>query len=104
MFNKKEQMNYYLDFYKSLLTEKQQEICNYYYREDYSITEIAEIEEISRAGVHDTIKRSEVLLEEFESKLHCYESFSKRMEYYNKIKEYNHDEINKIVDMCIETE
>ncbi len=104
MFNKKELMNYYLDFYEKLLTDKQQKICNYYFREDYSITEIAELESISRAGVHDAIKRSELALEDFEEKLNCYESFNKRQEYYKKIKEFNNQEINKIIDQCIDTE
>ncbi|MEA4875009.1 YlxM family DNA-binding protein [Anaerorhabdus sp.] len=104
MFNKKELMNYYLDFYEELLTDKQQKICNYYFREDYSITEIAELESISRAGVHDAIKRSELALEDFEKKLNCYESFNKRQEYYKKIKEFNNQEINKIIDQCIDTE
>lgn len=104
MFNKKERMNYYLDFYEQLLTKKQQKICNYYFREDYSITEIAELESISRAGVHDAIKHSELALEDFEAKLNCYQSFAKRQEVYKKIKEFNHAEINELIDECIDTE
>ena len=97
-------MNLYLDFYETLLTEKQRTICNYYYREDYSITEISEIENISRAAVHDAIKRSEQILEDVESKLKCYESFSKRCILYDKIKSFNHKDINLLVDECIKTE
>lgn len=97
-------MNFYLDFYEQLLTEKQRQICNYYYREDYSITEIAEIENISRAAVHDAIKRSEQILEDVELKLKCYESFAKRCLLYEKIKSFNHKEINHLVDECIKTE
>ena len=50
------QMNTLLDFYGGLLTPKQQEICRFYYREDLSLTEIAELQQVSRAAVHDSIK------------------------------------------------
>ena len=37
-------INSYLDFYESLLTDKQRQICSMYYREDLSLQEIADIE------------------------------------------------------------
>ncbi len=42
---------------------------DYYYNDDLSLREIAEIVGITRQGVHDTIKRSEAFLEELENKL-----------------------------------
>lgn len=104
MDSKVERMNLYLDFYENLLTDKQKKICEYYYREDYSLAEIAELEEISRAAVHDAIKRSDQILEDLESKLHCVSSFYERKKYYEEIKKLGNEEINKFVDACIETE
>jgi predicted DNA-binding protein YlxM (UPF0122 family) len=43
--------------------------CESYYNDDLSLTEIAEAEGISRQGVHDTVKRAEKQLEEYEEKL-----------------------------------
>lgn len=63
-----------LDFYGQLLSEKQFEIMDYYYNDDLSLREIADIVGITRQGVHDTIKRSEILLEELENKLGLYSS------------------------------
>ncbi len=56
--------------YKSLLTEKQQEVFHLYYRLDLSLGEIKEIKNISRQGVLDTLNKVCKLLDEYESKLH----------------------------------
>lgn len=45
---------------------------DYYYNDDLSLREIADIVGITRQGVHDTIKRSETFLEELENKLGLY--------------------------------
>ena len=63
---KTEEMNEYLDWYGELLTEKQQDICDLYFKEDFSLSEISENYDISRAAVLDTIKRSKKLLEDYE--------------------------------------
>ncbi|MCU6707074.1 putative DNA-binding protein [Paenibacillus sp. J5C_2022] len=62
-------MNLLLDFYDSLLTEKQRTILTYYYRDDFSLGEIALEFDISRQAVYDNIKRAEGALEGYESKL-----------------------------------
>ena len=56
--------------YKELLTDKQKEIVSLYYDENYSLGEISENLNVSRQGVYDTLKRSEKILREYESKLH----------------------------------
>jgi len=58
-----------LDFYGELLGERQREIIGYYYNDDLSLSEIAEIFGITRQGVRDSIKKSEEALEAFEEKL-----------------------------------
>lgn len=55
--------------YHPLLTDKQQLIMTYYFQDDYSLGEIAELEHISRNAVHDQIKRTVQKLYDFERKL-----------------------------------
>ena len=85
--NKKLIISLLLDFYGQLLSEKQLEIMDYYYNDDLSLREIAEIVGITRQGVHDTIKRSEAFLEELEQKLGLYsrwQSIQQQLELINK--------------------
>ena len=57
------------DFYGPLLTPRQQDIYEMYYGQDMSRGEIAEQLDISRQAVWDIVKRSAVILEEYEQKL-----------------------------------
>ncbi len=57
------------DFYGALLTEHQRRIYEEVVFNDYSLSEIAEAEGISRQGVHDMIRRCDRSLEEYEQKL-----------------------------------
>lgn len=58
-----------LDYYGSLLPDKQRELTELYYNEDLSLSEIAENEGITRQGVRDSIKRAESTLASIEEKL-----------------------------------
>jgi len=58
-----------LDFYKSILSEKQFEALDLYYNQDCSLAEIAQQFGISRQGVRDAIKRGEAELDLLEEKL-----------------------------------
>ena len=95
---KTEEMNEYLDWYGDLLTEKQQDICDLYFKEDFSLSEISENYDISRAAVLDTIKRSKKLLEDYEKKLHLIEKYHARRKIYDKIKELNITEVNQLLE------
>lgn len=68
-FEKTLHVNQLYDAYGELLTKRQQEVFKYYYHEDLSYQEIADILEISRSGVYDTLKRTVDFLEETEKKL-----------------------------------
>lgn len=64
------EINLLFEQYKDLLTDKQREMVTLYYEEDYSLGEISENLNVSRQGVYDTLKRSEKILRDYESKLH----------------------------------
>jgi len=63
------------DFYGELLTEHQKQIYEDVVLNDYSFSEVASEQGISRQGVHDLIKRCNKILQEYESKLHLVERF-----------------------------
>lgn len=57
------------DFYGNLLTENQNQVMRLYHEENLSLGEIAEERGISRQGVHDTLKKAEKALREYENRL-----------------------------------
>ena len=63
------QISMLLSLYGKLLTEKQYELLNDYYNNEYSLSEIAENEDITRQAVRDIIKKGEKKLFEYEEKL-----------------------------------
>lgn len=79
------QMNLLVEFYGSLLTDKQLEYMELYYGDDYSLGEIAEEFDVSRQAVYDNIRRSAKLLENYEEKLHLVADFYKRQEHYDEL-------------------
>ena len=98
MIDQMEKMNALLDAYEPLLTEKQQNIMDLYYKEDFSLSEIAEDLDISRAGVSDHIKRSTQILLDYEKKLNLVQNYETRLQIYDKIKAVGNDEIKKLID------
>ena len=65
------------DFYGELLTAKQKQILEYYYDDDYSLAEIAEVMAVTRQGIFDVIKRSKAMMEAYEEKLGLIAKFLK---------------------------
>lgn len=84
-----------LDYYGSLLSETQYDIADMYYNKDLSLSEISEIIGITRQGIHDNVKRTEVLLLEFENKLNMRHT-------YEKIRSLACDILNILNDLPVE--
>ena len=75
MFEKNLEINYLLDFYGDVLTDRKRNILEMYYNDDYSLSEIADDIGISRQGVRDIIKKAEEELDFYEQKLHLASRF-----------------------------
>ena len=61
------------DYYKELLTEKQQVYFEDYYFNNFTLSEISENYNISRNAVHKQLKEITNKLEEYEKKLKLYD-------------------------------
>ena len=57
------------DIYGGLLSANEKDAFEYYYCDDLSLSEIAEIMKMTRQGVRDNVVRAEKLLRECEEKL-----------------------------------
>lgn len=78
-------MNQLFAYYQDLLTDKQREMLSLYYEEDYSLAEIADYYQVSRQAVHDTLKRSEKALEQYEASLNLLARRLQREEWLNQL-------------------
>lgn len=92
-----------MDNYGLLLTENQLNIMELYYNDDLSLSEIAELNKISRQAIHDLIKRCYKTLTGYESKLHLLQKGIERqekiinfIEYLNVKFSLNEEESNKL--------
>ncbi|HLR80235.1 MAG TPA: putative DNA-binding protein [Bacillota bacterium] len=88
MLEKTNRVNFLFDFYQTLLTPKQRTYMDMYYLEDYSLGEIAEHFKVSRQAIYDNIKRTEIMLEEYEQSLQLYEKFQKRLELIEQLEKH----------------
>lgn len=73
------------DFYGVLLPPKQREIFRLYYEDNLSLGEIAEEYGLTRQGIHETVKRGEKKLRDFEAKLRLIHRFNKEEEITEKL-------------------
>jgi len=88
-----------LDTYGEFLSEKQKLVCELYYNDDLSLSEIAENEGITRQGVNDLIKRAEVQLYDLEDKYHYSERFMRLKELGAKINSGDNKDLAKILEI-----
>ncbi|KAA9025904.1 putative DNA-binding protein [Niallia endozanthoxylica] len=105
MLEKTTRMNYLYDFYQSLLTPKQRSYMALYYLDDFSLGEIAEEYNVSRQAVYDNIKRTEIMLEEYEEKLLLFKKFQERTKLIEEMKERLKEEtvsLHKLSEMVDE--
>lgn len=76
MLEKVAWINLLNDFYGQLLTRRQQDFMELYYGQNLSLGEIAAEFKVTRQAVHDTLKRAEQQLSDYETKLGLVEKFN----------------------------
>ncbi len=81
----KVKLNSLYDIYGELLTQKQKEYYEYYYLQDYSLSEISEILSVSRNAVHTQLKNVVQHLENYELKLKVFEKKTIALKLIKKI-------------------
>ena len=69
-----------LSFYGPLLTDRQQKLLALYCEEDFSLSEIALLEGISRQGVYDAVRKGARQLESYEQLLGLAERYRRLTE------------------------
>jgi len=104
MLDKTQRMNELLDWYAELLTEKQREAAYMHYREDFSLSEIAEHTHSSRSAVHETIQRVDVLMEDYENKLQCVQRYKQRVLLYTQLSELKNESVDMILKQLLDLE
>ncbi|HHX11406.1 MAG TPA: putative DNA-binding protein [Clostridiales bacterium] len=75
------------DFYGELLSDHKKHIFEEYVHNDLSLSEIAELNDISRQGVYDIVKRCSKELRDYESKLKLISKFDTVKDKLLEIKE-----------------
>ncbi len=76
---------YLLDIYEKLLTDKQSLAMNLFYNEDLSMSEISDELGVSRQAAFDLIKRTQKILEDYDTKLGLLDKFLKCSEILDEI-------------------
>lgn len=98
---KTNRMNLLLDFYGALLTGKQQTILTSYFYEDFSLGEIAADMDISRQAVFEHIKRAELSLEDYETRLGLVNKHEQRVKLFGRLEQLLADkELLHDLELC----
>jgi len=100
ILEKKEIYSILYSYYKELLSDKQRLYFELYYNDDYSLSEIASIYNITRNAIYDSISSTITELDKYENKLRLYELSNKRNTLYDKVNKDNYQEvINKLKEL-----
>lgn len=62
-------MGVLFDLYGALLTDKQRRCLELHFLDDLSLSEIADEYGVSRQAIYDIVRRSEIVLDDYEEKL-----------------------------------
>ena len=91
------------DFYGELLTGRQREIYESVVLEDYSLSEVAQDQGVSRQSVHDMVKRCDKILQDYEDKLHLVGRFLMIKGQVSQIREIAKEKgVPEIDSICME--
>jgi len=82
-------LNELFDFYGALLTEKQRTYFSYYYLDDYSLAEIANLTDVSRSAVLDQLQIAIGHLKNYETVLGLHSKHQKRLKLLEQLKNTN---------------
>ncbi len=85
------------DYYKELLTTKQQQYFEGYYFENESLQELSENYEVSRNAVHKQVKDAEDKLMEYEKKLGLYQKRIKILQIIDSMDEKIKEQIEILI-------
>lgn len=99
MINDFDYINELLTIYKHLLTDKQADILEKYYRYNLSLSEIGEDLKISRSAVSYAIEHAKNKILSYEEKLHLNEHFKKTYSVLNDDSMTNEEKIKKLKEM-----
>ena len=97
-FEKTNKINLLLDFYGELLTKKRKETMELYFKEDFSLSEIADILQITKSGVHDSIEKSITKLEDYEKKLKILQRHVEKSKLLNEWESLSKESIKELID------
>lgn len=97
VLEKRKHLSILFDFYEPLLTDKQREYFCYYYFDDLSLAEIANIYGVTRNAIHDLLQKTFSLLESYEEKLGLYKKFLERKKLYEQYQTSNNLEVQDII-------
>ncbi|HEY3426045.1 MAG TPA: YlxM family DNA-binding protein [Negativicutes bacterium] len=95
------------DFYGALLTDKQQRCLEMHYQNDLSLAEIADEFAVSRQAVHDILRRSEQILEEYEQKLQLVERYQweqQKLQQVYQLIEAVPEQLRQLPEICLTLE
>lgn len=95
------------EYYGKLLSKKQHDSIELYYEEDLSLTEIADLQNVSKQSISETIKRSEKALIEYEEKLGLYKRMSELQSLVDSLEEklmddLDDEEYSKYIDLIFQ--